>query len=137
MSDAHEPELRERFAALRCEEQVAAPRFEGTRRRAERTAGARRSPAAADGRLGLRVAALLLACGWFAWRSWDRGRPEPTPPDAAAPPASILAWRPATDVWLRTPGHELIGTTPELGRMPTLYPLANAAGGPAASRRRS
>ena len=100
-----ESELRRRFAQLREADRERAPSFRQTYARAL----SRRSWRAT---LRLRplvigaAAAVAIAAVWLAHeRSFS--------PSAATP--TIVTWRAPTDVFLRTPGSELLGAMPALG----------------------
>jgi hypothetical protein len=100
-----ESELRRRFAELREADRERAPSFAQTYARSR----ARRS-----WRATLRVRPLVIAAAaavaivavWIAHaRSFS--------PSAVTP--TIVTWRAPTDVFLRTPGSELLGAMPALG----------------------
>jgi hypothetical protein len=131
--DRLDAELRERFAALRRQETEAAPGFgeivyrARAKRRRDRHAGAiggwagrggsvpaRRLRLAALGALAmvLALAALLaITRPWAGTRGLppaaSRARPRPVP--------LLTAWRSPTDFLLRTPGSEILSTTPSFG----------------------
>ncbi|MDQ6690345.1 MAG: hypothetical protein M3Z18_07530 [Gemmatimonadota bacterium] len=97
--------IRQRFTQLRKVDRERAPSFAQTYARA----GSGRS-----GRATLRVrplvigaaAAIVIAAIWLAnTRSFS----------SATDTAAIATWRAPTDVLLRTPGSELLGTMPALG----------------------
>ena len=110
-----ENEFRRRFARVRKADQERAPSFAQTYGRAR----ARRS-----WRAPLRVRTLVIgvaatvavAAVWLA-RSRSFSPPELTP--------TIATWRAPTDVFLPTPGRELLGTMPALGAsvLDTMIPL--------------
>jgi hypothetical protein len=102
----NENELRRRFAQLREADRDRAPGF-------TQTYGRARAPK--SGRATLRVrplvlgaaAAVAMAVVWLAeTRSFS--------PSAATP--TVATWRAPTDVLLQTPGSELLGEMPALGR---------------------
>ena len=101
-----ESELRRRFAQLREADQERAPSFAQTYSRAR----ARR-----NWRATLRVrplvigaaAAVAIATIWLA-------QARSLSPSTATP--TIATWRAPTDVLLQTPGSELLGAMPALGR---------------------
>ena len=102
-----DPDLEQAFAAARHADQGAEPSFSTLWAAAE--ARRRSGPEWQDRPRFLAAtaaAAGLLAVFLALWRM-----PLPAP----APPA-ISQWRPATDFLLETPGHELLGETPRLGR---------------------
>jgi hypothetical protein len=116
--------LEQTFAALRRQEKNAAPSFAtlwqaAEERRRSRRAGPWRplSLTATAAAAGLLV--LLLAL----WRVPPGARP--SLPAAGIP--AISQWRPATDFLLQTPGRELLGEAPILGRG---FPLDVAAPAP-------
>ena len=101
-------EIRQRFAQLREADRERAPSFAQIygRGRARQRLGAmpRLRPLA----LGA-AAAVVIAAVWVAkTRSLSRSTTAPTI-------ATMAAWRAPTDVLLRTPGSELLGTMPALG----------------------
>ena len=103
-----ESEIRQRFAQLREADRERAPSFAQTyaRARTRRSLGAtlRVRPLVIGA-----AAAVVIAAVWLAnARSFST---HSTPPTVAA----IAAWRAPTDVLLRTPGSELLGTMPALG----------------------
>jgi hypothetical protein len=108
-------DLRDSFAALRRQEEAAAPGFgtlsELAARRRRRARGRKRrlQPlAAAAATAAVACAALVLATSpWL--------RPHARPAGTYAPAPSISAWRPATDFLLRTPGHEVLVRLPAFG----------------------
>jgi hypothetical protein len=115
-----ESEIRSRFAQLREADMDRAPGFAQTYGRAR---------AAKSGRATLRVrplalgaaAAVAIAAIWLAQtRSFS--------PSAAAP--AIATWRAPTDVLLQTPGSELLGEMPALGRsiLDEMIPLPSNRG---------
>ena len=101
-------EIRQRFAQLREADRERAPSFAQIygRGRVRQRLGAmpRLRPLA----LGA-AAAVVIAAVWVAkTRSLSRSTTAPTI-------ATMAAWRAPTDVLLRTPGSELLGTMPALG----------------------
>ena len=106
-------DLRERFAALRAEEQRRAPRFSAVWAAAEDRRGRRQGR-----RAGLRLAAAfagaaLLTLAVFVWRP---SSPPPPAPGSEPVPPSITEWRAPTDFLLETPGREVLRTVPRFGR---------------------
>jgi hypothetical protein len=96
--------IRQRFAQLREADRERAPAFAQVygRARAQRSSGAmtRVRP------LMIAAAAVVIAAVWIAnARSVSHHTVTPT----------IANWRAPTDVLLRTPGSELLGTMPALG----------------------
>lgn len=103
-----ENEIRQRFAQLREADREGAPSFAQIygRGRARQRLGA--TPRLRPLVLGA-AAAVVIATVWVAKaRSLSRSTTAPTI-------ATIAAWRAPTDVLLRTPGSELLGTMPALG----------------------
>jgi len=95
-----ESEIRDRFAQLRAVDRERAR----TRSRQRRRAMPRVRPLV----IGV-AAAVVIAAVWIA-------NARPFSPRTATPTISaIAAWRAPTDVLLRTPGSELLGTVPVLG----------------------
>ena len=100
-----ENEIRQRFAQLREADRESAPSFAQIygRGRARRRLGA--MPRARPFVIGV-AAAAVIATFWLAKvRSFSPSTVTPT----------IATWRAPTDVLLRTPGSELLGTMPALG----------------------
>ena len=99
-----ENEIRRRFAQLRESDRVGAPSFAQTyaRARSRRTSGALRVSTLLIG-----AAATILIAG--VWQANSRSH---LPSTATA----IATWRAPTDVLLRTPGSELLGTMPALNK---------------------
>jgi len=103
-----ESEIRQRFAQLREADRERAPSFAQIygRGRARQRLGAmpRVRPLVIA-----TAAAVVIAAVWMAnARSISRSTTTPTI-------ATIAAWRAPTDILLRTPGSELLGTMPALG----------------------
>jgi hypothetical protein len=101
-----ESEIRDRFAQLREADRLRAPAFAETHLRAR----SRRS-----GRAVLRVRPLLIGAAAAVviaamWMANERS----SSPSMATP--AIATWRAPTDVLLRTPGSELLGTMPALNK---------------------
>jgi hypothetical protein len=115
-------ELRHRFAALRRQEEGEAPGLGTLLERAARRSrgthrpGSRFRPLAAATMAAAIALAMLAVIGLPSVRSriWS-----PRPP-VTAPVPSITAWRAPTDFLLHTPGEEILGTPPALGRVPSL-----------------
>jgi hypothetical protein len=120
-------DLRRAFAALRESERQEPPPFARLWQSAGRRRRARPFLLAAAGAAA--VAAALLA----AWLL----RPQaPVPARAAAVP-SLSRWRPATDFLLRTPGRELLGEPPALGRALPIDLGPSSSSSPSLTERRS
>jgi hypothetical protein len=100
-----ENELRRRFAELREVDRDRAPGFAQTHGRARSSS---RGPTLRPRALVIgAAAAVAIAAIWLAQtRSFS--------PPAATP--AIATWRAPTDVLLQTPGSELLGEMPALGR---------------------
>jgi hypothetical protein len=102
-----ENELRRRFAHLREADRERAPSF-------AQTYG--RTHARPSWRAALRMQPLLIGAAAVviatAWLTHSRSS-APSAPSAAT--LAITTWRAPTDVFLRTPGHELLGAMPALG----------------------
>ena len=103
-----ESEIRQRFAQLREADRERAPSFAQIygRGRARQRLGAmpRVRPLVIA-----TAAAVVIAAVWMAnARSISRSTTTPTI-------ATIATWRAPTDILLRTPGSELLGTMPALG----------------------
>ncbi len=100
--------IHQRFAQLRESDRESAPSFAKTYGGAR----TRRSMSAASGVRPLVIgaaAAFVIAAVWLA-------NARPFSPRTAPPTiAAIATWRAPTDVFLRTPGSELLGTMPALG----------------------
>lgn len=113
-------ELRRRFAQLREADRERAPSFAQTygRARARRKWGAtlRMRPLV----IGAAAAAAIAAVWLTRARSF--------PPSAVTP--TIVTWRAPTDVFLRTPGSELLGAMPALGAsvLDTIIPIPSNRG---------
>ena len=103
-----ENEIRQRFARLREEDREGAPGFAQTYARARslrsRRVGQRVRPVVIAAAAGVVFAAVWIAKA----RSFSSH-------SATETIAAITAWRAPTDVLLRTPGSELLGTMPTLG----------------------
>jgi len=100
-------DLRDRFAALRREEEARTPEF--ARLLKTRVERVRRWPAVsmtAAAVCTVIVIAVALWLGRAAWRPHQEQR---------AAVASITAWKSPTDFLLETPGSEMLRTMPELG----------------------
>ena len=97
-----ESDLRERFARLRAEERAGVPRFEWEPR------GGKRRVA---WRLIAATAALLLA---VIATITIRSRPTRFSDSDRAAVRSVAEWHPPTDFLLRTPGSEMLTTTPRI-----------------------
>ena len=109
MSEAEDPDLRRRFAALRNEDAQDTPDFAPLWRQAQARRGRRPRRFASWLIVAAGIAALLLA---------TVGRhPHSTPASPAGTSAmpSLSQWRPSTDFLLRTPALEVLTTVPTLG----------------------
>lgn len=98
-------DLRDAFAASRARDHAAAPAFVevvGRKRRPPRR-GRRRALAVA-----LALVAVVVVIG-----SRLRNGTEPPAPESGV---SIVNWRGPTDFLLETPGRELLGSVPAIGR---------------------
>jgi hypothetical protein len=111
-----ESDLRTAFAALRREDATEAPAFEALVARA-RPPGGRRGLVPLLGGLAA-VSAIAVVLAVTAGR-----RPGPAP----SPAASIEQWIAPTDFLLRTPGYEILQTTPRIGAPPVLALAEGAA----------
>ncbi|MDQ6872408.1 MAG: hypothetical protein M3037_10420 [Gemmatimonadota bacterium] len=101
-------EIRDRFAQLREADRERAPSFAQTYGRARGRRGSGATLRVRPLVIGA-AAAVLIAAVWVAnVRSFSPHGVTPTI-------ATIAAWRAPTDVLLRTPGSELLGTMPALG----------------------
>ncbi len=103
-------DLLDRFAALRREEEIGAPRFVAPSR-AGREQARRRAP-------GIPIAAaacLATAIAGFLWLRPDSRRPRSGP---EKPVASITQWKSSTGFLLDTPGRELLQSAPTIGTWP-------------------
>ncbi|HYL05283.1 MAG TPA: hypothetical protein VE075_04545 [Thermoanaerobaculia bacterium] len=144
-------ELRGGFAALRRQEEAAAPSFgtfakRGAKRAAERAAARRRArDPRAHGRrlppLAIAAATAAVACAALVvvTSPW-LGTHAPLGGTSVRPKPSITAWRPATDFLLRTPGREILAGPPAFGSYSAIGIALDpgrhgAPGGPAADRR--
>ena len=97
-------DLRERFAELRAEERRTVPPFGATRRSQRRLVPRPR----------LVVLTLLLLVALAVTRSRETRF---TAADRAVA-REAAAWRPPTDFLLRTPGQEILATTPTIPDLP-------------------
>lgn len=95
--------LRERFARLRAEERLGIPRFQAEPRSRKRHVAAWRVIAA--------PAALLLVI--FVIIS-VRSHPTTFSDSDRAVVQSVAEWHPPTDFLLRTPGNEMLTSTPQI-----------------------
>jgi hypothetical protein len=100
-------DLRDRFAALRREEEVGAPEFVAPSRPGQEQVH-RRSP-------GVLVAAAACLAILVAGFLWPRPRSGPQREPAVA---SITQWKSPTSFLLDTPGRELLQTVPAIGVWP-------------------
>jgi hypothetical protein len=120
MRDDDEADLRQAFAALRREDAEQAPPFDGVLT-AQLGRGRRRLMPLLGG-LAASVAAIVLVVVAVAVR-----HPASTPPQAGA----IEQWTAPTDFLLKTPGREILDTTPRIGARPFLaLPEGASASGP-------
>lgn len=96
-------DLRDRFAALRREEEQGAPPFAAFRQAA-------RTHRPASRRWLLAPAAVAAAlCLVLVWPTGRTATPPPAPPGASL---ALADWRPPTDFLLQTPGREIL-TAPD------------------------
>lgn len=126
-------DLRERFSALRREDREEAPAF------ARVWNAARSRGRARGGRLA--ILGFLTAAGVVALVVATIPRIQPPAPPRRHPGAknlvpSITAWTPPTDFLLRTPGREVLGTLPRIGRNLPGYPVAPRIDGSAPPKER-
>jgi hypothetical protein len=115
-----ESELRRRFARLREAEQASAPSFAQTYGRARARRGWRAPVHAWPLVIGV-AATVAIALVWrVSARSFS--------PSAVTP--TIATWRAPTDVFLRTPGSDLLSAIPALGAsvLDTLIPTPTKRG---------
>ncbi len=100
-----ETEIRNRFAQLREIDRAGAPSFVQTYARARSRQSSRVTLRVRPLVIGA-AAGVVIAAVWLAnTRSFSPSTHTPT----------IATWRAPTDVLLRTPGSELLGTMPALG----------------------
>ncbi len=129
LSEPHpglDPELRDGFAALRRQEEAAAPRFAAF---ANRVAERRSHPEGVSSphrrlrQLAIGVAAVAVAGATLVIsvvpRLGTHAQPAATS-GTLRPVPSLTAWRPATDFLLRTPGQEVLVNAPTFGREPAI-----------------
>ncbi len=100
-----DPEIRQRFAALRDEESKRVPAFEHVLRRT-RSTPTLSLRAVAGSVCAVVVLAIVAALAVPQLRA-------PRPPDADVP--SLAQWRAPTDFLLNTPGQELLQGFPRIG----------------------
>lgn len=101
-------DLRERFAALRREEEARVPEFVVRSRRGNEPGKQRFS--------GKLIAASACLAATIAAALWLL---RPTqPPNAYEPVAVITEWKPPTNFLLDTPGRELLRAVPTIGEWP-------------------
>ena len=115
-----ENDLSRRFSRLRDVDRAQAPTFAQTYQRAR--ARQRWSAAPRGSRLVIgAAAAIVIAAIWL-------GHARSTSPTVAAP--AITTWRAPTDVFLWTPGSELLGAMPALGAsvLDTMIPKPSMRG---------
>jgi hypothetical protein len=99
-------EIRDRFAELREADRAHAPGFAQTFARA-RARESWRATRRVRPLVIATAAAVLIAAVWLGGHSRSFSPITTTP--------TIATWRAPTDVFLRTPGHELFGEMPALG----------------------
>ncbi len=109
--DDDETDLRRAFAALRREDEAEAPRFDSVLTAGQASRDRRRLPLLAG-------SAALMGVIVFVVVAVAVRRPASTPPRVAA----FEQWTAPTDFLLRTPGRELLETTPRFGARPFLRP---------------
>lgn len=120
-----ESDLRQAFAALRREDAKEAPTFDALVARTPLRRGRRGLVPLLGGLAAVSAVAVVLVVA--AGR-----RPGPAPP----PAASIGQWIAPTDFLLRTPGYEILQTTPLIGAPPGLWSSEGAVpSGPRPKRR--
>jgi hypothetical protein len=115
-----ENEIRRRFAQLRDSDRERAPSFTRTYGRARARRSWRAMPRVRPVVIAA-AAAVVIAAVWLERaRSFSPSAPAPT----------IATWRAPTDVFLRTPGSELLGTMPALGAsvLDTMFPRPSNRG---------
>jgi hypothetical protein len=121
MRDDDEADLRQAFAKLRREDAEQTPPFDDVLTAAQLRRGRRRLAPLLGG-LAASVAAIVLVVVAMAVR-----HPASTRPRVAA----IEQWTAPTDFLLRTPGREILETTPRIGARPFLaLPEGASASGP-------
>jgi hypothetical protein len=104
--DLRDDELRNRFAALRLEEEAQAPEFSLL------------PPATGSGRRWIRgklVAAAVCVVAMLASVVLLRLVAFKPGPEPSKPVVSLAEWRAPTDFLLETPGQELLRTVPAIG----------------------
>jgi hypothetical protein len=115
-------ELGDRFAALRRQEEEAAPGFGTLLDRVARHRLERRRPASRLRPLAAATVAAAIALLALVVTTLPsvRTRMLPPRPRLSRPVPSIAAWRAPTDFLLHTPGEEILSTAPVFGRIPSL-----------------
>jgi hypothetical protein len=104
-------DLRDRFAALRRQEEAQAPGFTGP------TVSGRKQLRPRSPSILIAAAACLVSIAAAGlWLRTSSHRPQS---DLGKPAASIMEWIPPTDFLLVTPGHELLETVPAIGTIRT------------------
>ena len=99
-------EIRHRFAQLRESERVRAPSFAETYVRSRSRQGRHAAQRVRPLVIGA-AAAVVIAAIWLGnARSFS----------PSSPTTTIATWRAPTDILLRTPGSELLGTMPALNK---------------------
>jgi hypothetical protein len=113
----NDQDLRDRFAALRRDEETRAPGFAAMSKPSTRQVR-RRSPARLIAATTLLTAVIAVAL-WLSPAGWNHEfwnrelwRPHR---DQGSQVASITKWKSPTDFLLQTPGSELLRTVPDLG----------------------
>lgn len=120
MTMMDESELRHRFAQLREADRERAPSFAQIYGRACARRTWRATLRVRPLVIGA-VSAVVIAAVWLSYsRSFATSAVEPT----------IATWRAPTDVFLRTPGSELLGAMPPLGAsvLDTMIPTPSKRG---------
>jgi hypothetical protein len=102
----NEDDLRRRFVELRGEERAAIPAFHSIRRARHQRLVPRRALIGAGALVLIMLIAILAAIA-------NRGPREFTADDLLAA-RRIDSWHAPTDTLLRTPGHDLLVTTPDI-----------------------
>lgn len=115
-----ETELRRRFAQLREADRERAPSFAQTYGRASARRSWRTTPRRRPLLIGA-MAAVAIAAVWLA-------RERLISPSTVTP--TIATWQAPTDVFLRTPGSELLAAMPALGAsvLDTMIPIPSNRG---------
>jgi hypothetical protein len=100
---SNDRDLRDRFAALRRQEEAQAPKFTAPRKPVR--------PRSLSALLAAAACLLAIATAGL-WMRATRRHPQPEP---GKPVASLMAWKPPTDFLLETPGREMLRSVPAIG----------------------